>query len=329
MNDEERVATPLSPTKRSLSFPLIFWVLIPLVLPLLTLFFVVHANFTEAEAGRSYLLEVVAAAAIGSVLVALAVGVQLARGLERLARVSSDAFVHRDGTLLEGAASPVHEIDLLRSRMLSTFGQLELTLGDLEQKISHQEDVIATRSGELIAADGKLDRLAAIDGLTGLANYREFDRIFTESLRTAVRQRAKLALLMVDLDHFKSFNELYGHDAGNDCLKSVASVLSAFSRRPLDVVARYGGEEFVLVLYDPRDDALDVIGEKLRSGVAALEITSAGSPFGVLTISIGGAVAPLSPDRDFDAMRSILLSAADAALHRAKLVRNEVVIAQV
>jgi len=287
------------------------------------------ASGAQTPSVRNFIILVVVVALVAGAITALTIGIASARSLQRLGRLSTDAFVHRDAGLLESATSGIREVDTLRAQLLSTFGLLESTLGELEQKISQQEDMIAARSSELIAANEKLDRLASLDGLTGLANYREFDRVFTESLRTAVRQRAKLALLMVDIDHFKPFNELYGHEAGNDCLKGVASVLSAFSRRPLDVVARYGGEEFVLILYDPRDESLEVIGEQLRSGVAGLEIANAGSPLGVLTISIGCAVAALSPDREFEAVRSTLLSGADAALRRAKVGRNAVVIAHV
>ena len=321
---------PRSPAKRSLRLPLVACFLLPpgiVVLVILVAF--LAASGAQAPSVRNFIILVVVVALVAGAITALTIGIASARTLQRLGRLSTDAFVHRDAGLLESATSGIREVDTLRAQLLSTFGLLESTLGELEQKISQQEDMIAARSSELIAANEKLDRLASIDGLTGLANYREFDRVFTESLRTAVRQRAKLALLMVDIDHFKPFNELYGHEAGNDCLKGVASVLSTFSRRPLDVVARYGGEEFVLILYDPRDDSLDVIGEQLRSGVAGLEIANAGSPLGVLTISIGCAVAALSPDREFEAVRSTLLNGADAALRRAKVGRNAVVTAHV
>jgi diguanylate cyclase (GGDEF)-like protein len=274
-----------------------------------------------------YIGSVFAGGLLAAVLVVFFIGSRITRGLQRLGRVSTEAFVHRDAALLEGSPSRVREIDELREHLLSTFGTLEFTLSELERNIAHQDDVIATRTGELITANEKLDRLAATDGLTGLANYREFDRIYTESLRTAVRQRANLAVLMIDIDHFKAFNDIYGHEAGNECLKKVAGVLGLYSRRPLDVVARYGGEEFVIVLFDPRDDAVELIAEQLRNDVASLDLPHASSPFRVVTISIGCALASLSPDRDFDAARAGLLSVADAALYRAKLTRNEVVIA--
>jgi diguanylate cyclase (GGDEF)-like protein len=274
-----------------------------------------------------YIGAVFAGGLLAAVLIVFFIGSRITRGLQRLGRVSTEAFIHRDAALLENTPSRVREVDELREHLLTTFGTLEFTLSELEQMIAHQDDVIATRTGELISANEKLDRLAATDGLTGLANYREFDRIYTESLRTAVRQRANLAVLMIDIDFFKAFNDIYGHEAGNDCLKKVASVLGLYSRRPLDVVARYGGEEFVIVLFDPRDDSVELIAEQLRNDVASLDLPHASSPFRVVTISIGCALASLSPDRDFEAARAGLLSVADAALYRAKLTRNEVVIA--
>ncbi len=134
----------------------------------------------------------------------------------------------------------------------------------------------------------ELRRLASIDGLTGVANRRAFDAALDLEWRRSCRSKASLSLLMVDVDYFKRFNDCYGHQAGDDCLRTVASTLVATSRRPGELVARYGGEEFAVILPSCTKEMAMKFAEKLRVSIEALEIphaTSEASPN--VTISIG------------------------------------------
>ncbi|MGN6422079.1 MAG: GGDEF domain-containing protein [Asticcacaulis sp.] len=170
------------------------------------------------------------------------------------------------------------------------------------------------------ADNAKLERLTRIDPLTELANRRHFDDVLAREARRAVRADAPLSLLMIDIDHFKSLNDAYGHVEGDRYLRQVARALSACASRGGDLVARYGGEEFAIVLPDvAAEDALCVARNAL-SAVVGLALPSP-APRGVVTVSIGAAT--LAPDADHAA----LLAAADAALYRAKASgRNQVVL---
>ena len=177
-------------------------------------------------------------------------------------------------------------------------------------------------SAKLAAANDALLRLSLHDGLTELANRRRFDEYLAEHLAVASRHRRPLALLLVDVDNFKAYNDHYGHLAGDDCLKRVALALRSCCQRPADLAARYGGEEFAFIL--PETDLRGAAGlaEAARAAVARLEIAHAGSSAGPrLSVSIG--VAALTAMSKPSAEQLIL--AADAALYRAKgLGRNQV-----
>src|SRR5690606_29472929 len=99
----------------------------------------------------------------------------------------------------------------------------------------------------LVCANKALGLLAREDGLTGLANRREFDISITAEFQRASRYASPVGLLMLDVDFFKQYNDHYGHGAGDDCLKSVAQIITAYANRPADLAARYGGEEFVVI----------------------------------------------------------------------------------
>ena len=162
----------------------------------------------------------------------------------------------------------------------------------------------------------KLAALAALDGLTGLANRRHFDERLENEWARARREGTTLSLLMIDVDHFKKFNDRYGHPAGDACLRSVANVLAAQVRRPADLAARYGGEEFVLLLPDADAAGCQQIGKRIRESLATLGIVhDLNLPSRQLTVSIGGAAADC---RGNQAPCQSLIAAADRALHSAK-----------
>ena len=177
------------------------------------------------------------------------------------------------------------------------------------------EEKVQQRTNELEAANRKLLDLSSTDGLTGLANRRRFDAVWETEWQRALRQGLSLAVAMIDVDQFKTYNDHYGHQAGDECLKQVAQVLGTMAQRSGELAARYGGEEFVVILPSlDRDEALTE-AERIRAAVQALHIEHAfGTGAGVLTISIG--VATCIPSQGESSAG--LLRAADAALYEAK-----------
>jgi diguanylate cyclase (GGDEF)-like protein/PAS domain S-box-containing protein len=165
--------------------------------------------------------------------------------------------------------------------------------------------------------ENRLEALAIEDGLTGLANRRHFDERLTEEWARAYRDRSSLGLLMLDLDHFKSYNDQYGHPAGDECLRIVGGVLAREAHRAADLAARYGGEEFAVLL--PNTDAAGCarIGERILQAIRDAGIVHASNPpSGHVTISIG--VAACRPALERTAGQTSLVEAADQALYKAK-----------
>lgn len=159
-----------------------------------------------------------------------------------------------------------------------------------------------------------LERLAACDGLTGIANRRSFDEKLGQEWLRARREKTPIALLMLDVDHFKFFNDHYGHQAGDDCLRRIAECLAAIVCRPCDLVARYGGEEFAIVLPCIDMEGAVMVAERMREAVHRLAIPHEGSAFGQVTVSIG--VSCGMPNQDIS--HHALVKAADIALYQAK-----------
>lgn len=160
-----------------------------------------------------------------------------------------------------------------------------------------------------------LRQMALTDGLTGVANRRQFDATLSAEWRRCGRSAQPLSLLMIDVDHFKRYNDRYGHQQGDACLRAVADVLSVSMRRPHDLAARYGGEEFAALLPDtPLDGALQK-ARQIEAAVRALALEHAdGELGGIVTVSIGVASAA-APHL---ASEHTLISAADAQLYLAK-----------
>ena len=162
----------------------------------------------------------------------------------------------------------------------------------------------------------KLAALAISDGLTGLSNRRHFDERLADEWARARRDGSSLSLLLIDVDHFKKFNDLYGHQAGDRCLRTVATALAAQAQRPADMAARYGGEEFALLL--PSTDAAGCaeVGERVRAALHEQAMPHSGNPPSrIVTVSLGAAT--LVPSQAV-ADPALLLAAADRALYCAK-----------
>jgi len=160
-----------------------------------------------------------------------------------------------------------------------------------------------------------LGQLAERDGLTGLYNRRSHDEYIQRIWRQSRREQTVLSILLIDIDHFKLYNDLYGHQAGDDALKKVAAVIAANAHRPLDFAARFGGEEFALILYDPASEYGRELPDIIRREVRELKIPHKGSTVGpYLTASIGVAIVVPGGERSMNGA----IQMADEALYQAK-----------
>jgi diguanylate cyclase (GGDEF)-like protein len=169
----------------------------------------------------------------------------------------------------------------------------------------------------------RLSFIAATDPLTGIPNRRSFEDALSSEWRRATRAQTSLAVMMLDVDYFKSFNDRYGHPTGDEILRSIAMCIARAMCRAGDMGARYGGEEFIAVLADTERAGAFEIAESIRAAVIGLAIPHAGSPIGYVTISIGVAVArPLIGDR----MASVVKAADDALYEAKRCGRNRVVL---
>jgi diguanylate cyclase (GGDEF)-like protein len=228
-------------------------------------------------------------------------------GYETCRRLKADQFT-RDipvifVTALDGAEDVTLGLDVgavdfiskpLNSSVVRARVRTHLTL-------KHQADILRS--------------MAFLDGLTGVANRRQFDEAFHREWGACLRTGTSLALAMIDVDHFKQFNDTYGHQAGDKCLRAIAGALNADVGRPHDLIARYGGEEFACVLPDTNLAGAQVKAEKLRQSVQSLSIPhEASSAASVVTISLG--LALFIPTDELTTER--LLAAADAQLYKAK-----------
>lgn len=168
-----------------------------------------------------------------------------------------------------------------------------------------------------------LQALSAVDGLTGIPNRRRLDEYYSLEWLRAKRRQTPLSVIMADIDHFKDYNDAYGHAQGDECLKAVAKALESSLKRPTDLLARYGGEEFAVVLPETGVEGAGHLAEDMRAGVEALDIPHAKSPVtGHVTISLGtGTMIPGAMTQP-----KALIQLADEMLYKAKSGgRNRVV----
>ena len=174
----------------------------------------------------------------------------------------------------------------------------------------------------------RLAESALQDGLTGIHNRRLFDDHLQRVWAQSIRERKPMSLLFADIDHFKAYNDRYGHQAGDEAMKAVASVLARFARRPLDLAARYGGEEFAIVLFDTSREHALRIGEEIMEAVRQLAIPHADSSAApVLTISMGIACVVPASRRSWEGVVQLadqaLYAAKDAGRNQARLLEQE------
>jgi diguanylate cyclase (GGDEF)-like protein len=312
-------------------FALIFWfrtfnpwyVVLSLITPLILL---ATGCWSALRGQRSAYLFVAAFAAI-----LLAVVLTHLRNLGLL----PTNFLTTDGTQIGSAM----EMLLLSFALADRYNTMRRDqLHAQAQTLKAQEDLVSNlreaehaleakveeRTAELRLLNRKLEALSATDGLTGIANRRHFDATLTAEWARAARQGHSLALGLLDVDWFKKYNDHYGHQAGDDCLRKVANTLSAHIARTGDLVARYGGEEFVFMA--PAISAEDALGmaRKVCEALHALALPHALSDFASVTASVG--VASIIPEDTITPQN--LIQAADEALYAAKAAgRNRAVLA--
>jgi diguanylate cyclase (GGDEF)-like protein len=167
---------------------------------------------------------------------------------------------------------------------------------------------------ELEVINQHLETLVATNALTGVANRRAFEMEAAREWRRCGREQAPMSLLLLDVDHFKAFNDFYGHQAGDDCLREVAAAAAAAIHRPGDLLARYGGEEFAIILPRTSLDGAVAIAEQVRAGIQTRALIHDASDLGQITVSIGVACLTPKPEAPVEQLTAL----ADAALYTAK-----------
>ena len=195
------------------------------------------------------------------------------------------------------------------------------TIQDITEQVLVNQELHETKSkleaanAALQETNNQLKELAMIDGLTQIANRRFFDEMYEKSYKEIVRDKTTLAILMIDVDQFKPYNDNYGHAAGDECLIAIAKVLKKSLKRPSDLIARYGGEEFIVLLKEIDLEGAKQVSESLVTAVGALNLVHEYSSVSDhVTISIG-----LAHKTEGDEVnKESLLKKADDALYKAK-----------
>ncbi len=189
---------------------------------------------------------------------------------------------------------------------------------DFLQQLANQVAIAIEQSQlyrQLAIANQKLQELATTDGLTGIANRRQFDRVLMLEWRRLAREELPLSLIMFDIDFFKLYNEFYGHLGGDDCLRQIAGAIASNAKRAGDWAARYGGEEFAVILPNTSAEGANAVARKICDGIASLKLPHARSSIGpCVTLSCGIATAIPGSDESPDT----LIRSADSALYQAK-----------
>jgi len=221
-------------------------------------------------------------------------------------KIKSDAFTNGANDYLVKLPDKIELIARIRAHSNSYLTQ--------QQRDQAFQELHETQR-KLEESNSELRRLSSLDGLTGIANRRRFDEYLEAEWRRCAREGLEVGLVLIDIDYFKFFNDNYGHQQGDDCLKQVAWALNGAMRRPGDLVARYGGEEFVVVLPKTDQEGAMIVAERLRSTIEALNLAHGFSKCADhVTISLGA--ASFMPQAETPAAE--LIGAADKALYAAK-----------
>ena len=225
------------------------------------------------------------------------------------------ALVH--GLVVLAGAVAFQEVRKRQAHMRELRGLLQEQNQALEKARQAEIDLesqVSQRTQELAMAARRLEALSTVDGMTGVANRRRFDETLQVEWGRAARDKRPLSVALIDVDWFKTYNDRYGHPAGDACLRQLARVFEAGVMRSGDLIARYGGEEFVLIAPDTDLNGINTIASYLCQEVFALALEHEDSPYGRVSVSIG--IATAYPHRGSKPMQ--LVQQADAALYRAK-----------
>ncbi|MFW5961532.1 MAG: diguanylate cyclase [bacterium] len=188
---------------------------------------------------------------------------------------------------------------------------------EIKARIEREKELLKL-SKELQKANQKLEKMALVDGLTGISNRRLFDKTLKKELKRARRENTTLSLIMIDIDNFKEYNDTYGHQQGDECLKKVASVLTDNTKRAADFAARYGGEEFAVILPDTAKDGALKIAEDIRKGIIDLKLEHKNSITSkYVTVSLGVSSIKVEAEINQDLINSFI-DQSDQALYQAK-----------
>lgn len=261
---------------------------------------------------------------------------ELRQEIERLKRANRDLYLAltttaEHGDIIEAQLQEVNEqlkveVEERRraeSALKALVEVISRRKNDLEivvQTIMEHGDVMDTHWQEKLAES---DRIASIDGLTQIANRRKFDEHLKQQWKQMARERSSLSVILCDIDHFKQFNDAYGHLAGDTCLQKVAAVLSRCVKRPIDLVARFGGEEFAAILPQTEIDGALMIAQQMQTSVTQLQIPHIASGVSsIVTLSVG--VACTIPAQN--SLSEDLIHIADRHLYLAKQSgRNQII----
>jgi diguanylate cyclase (GGDEF)-like protein len=279
-----------------------------------------YRGLTSSGIGPAVLLATLLSLVILAVRTRCATQVELCLAISLALLVMDDVLTLLGGTRLSVGWYAGRAEAALSAAMLLGLFMLEINrrfarVAVRAESLAESQSALTRRVYEQTEANSTLSRIARQDGLTLLANRRTLDEALELEWRRARREHLPVALLMIDVDHFKLFNDRYGHPAGDACLRSVARVLDRVSGRAGDLAARYGGEEFALLLAATDLHGARIIAQTLRAAVRQLGIPNEAAESGLLTISVGAAShVPTADDNTPDS----LVMAADRALYRAK-----------
>jgi len=226
-------------------------------------------------------------------------------------KVSDHEIVYKNGPFLV-AVNPIYrDGDTVACA-------IAVALTDISE-LKAAETTLIEANAKLSLAYQQMQEFAETDALTKLANRHGLDRFFDKEIRRCKREGHPIAVLLLDIDHFKSYNDRFGHLEGDACLQAIAKTIQTSIRRPGDCAARYGGEEFVIVLPNTALAGATHVSRILQKAVANLSIEHGDSPFGRITLSIGVAGTDrISREKASSSVRDDLLRSADLALYQAK-----------